>query len=52
MKVSLNNKDIKEVDSELSCINCILYTYNFCPCHFDKSSIMIEDSFLSKIFSL
>lgn len=52
MKVALNDKDVKEVETESMCMTCILYIYNFCPCHFDRSSIMIEDSFLSEIFSL
>jgi len=52
MKVALNDKDIKEVNSELGCIACAIYTSHFCPCHFNRSTIMIEDSSLSKIFSL
>lgn len=52
MKVALNDKDIKEANSQLGCMNCILYIYTFCPCHLDRSTIMIEDSSLSEIFSL
>ena len=50
MKVALNDKNVKEVDSQLGCKNCILYSYTFCPCHFNRSTIMIKDSSLSEIF--
>lgn len=52
MKAALNDKDIKEVNSELTCMNCILYIYTSCPCHLDRSTIMIKDSSLSEIFTL
>lgn len=52
MKVALNNKDIKEVWNGSTCKECVLYIYNFCPCHFDRSTIIIEDSSLSEIFLL
>lgn len=52
MKVALNDKGIKEVNSQLMCRSCALYIYTFCPCHFNRSTIMIEDSSLSEIFTL
>lgn len=52
MKVALNDKDTKEVDTGSMCVECVLYAYNVCPCHFDRSTLMIEDSSLSEIFLL